>query len=139
MMQQTTKRSDVHREVVRLAIGAAVISFLLPLLPFYGGGSEFVWSFGLPPRGLISFFLGWWTNAAVVAVAILFLRRDLLGAAGGVFVALALILAITITRQVIETAPHFGRWQTDLILTLEVIEGVLLVVAALRVIRASSS
>jgi hypothetical protein len=139
-MQQTTERSDVHRELVRLAIGAAVISLLLPLLPFYGGGSEFVWSLGLPLRGLISVFLGWWTNAAVVAVAILFLRRDdLLGAAGGVFVALALTLAITITRQVLETAPHFGSWQTDVFLILEIIEGLLLTLAAVRAIGARSA
>jgi hypothetical protein len=110
-MQQTTERSDVRREVARLAIGAAVISFLLPLLPLYGRGSGFAWSLGIPLRGLITFFLGWWTNAAVVAVGILFLRRDLIGAAGGVFVALALILGMTITGVVIDTAPHFGHWQ----------------------------
>lgn len=138
-MHQTTERSDVHREVVRLAIGAAAISFLLPVLPVYGDGFGFFWSFGLPLRGVISFLLGWWTNAAVAAVAILFLRQNRLGAAGGVFTALALVLAITITRQVIETAPHLGHWQTDVVLTLEIIEGVLLAVAAKRAIRASSS
>lgn len=87
---------------------------------------------------LISFLLAWWTNAAVVAVGILYLERDRLGVAGGVFLAVALTLAITITRQVLDTAPHFGRWQTDLVVVLEIIVGGLLAFAAVRAIGARS-
>ncbi len=87
---------------------------------------------------LISFLLAWWTNAVVVAVGILYLKRDRLGVAGGVFLAVALTLAITITRQVLDTAPHFGRWQTDLVLVLEIIVGGLLALAAVRAIGARS-
>jgi len=118
---QTTPGREPRREIVRLATAAALIAVLLPLLPLYGGGSEFIVSLGSPLRGLISFLLGWWTNAAVVAAGILYLKRDRVRVAGGVFVAVALTLAITITRQVLETAPHFGRWQTVLVLVLEII------------------
>ena len=52
------------------------------------------------------------------------------------FLAVALTLAITITQQVLDTAPHFGRWQTDLILVLEITEGGLLALAAVRAIGA---
>jgi hypothetical protein len=48
-------------------------------------------------------------------------------------------MAILVTRQIIETAPHFDRWQTDLFLVLEVIDGVLLVLAARRAIGVRSS
>jgi len=133
---EATPRTEPRREIVRRAIGAALIAFLLPLLPLYNG--SFPWM-GFPLRGLISFFLGWWTNTAVVAVGILYLRRDRIGVAGGVFMALALTLAITITRQVLETAPHFGSWQTDVFLILEIIEGVLLTLAAVRAIGARSA
>jgi hypothetical protein len=133
---QTTPGTELRREIERLAIGAALIAFLVPLLPLYGGS---IFSVGLPLRGLISYFLGWWTNTAVVAVGILYVRRDRVGVAGGVFVAVALTLAITITRQVLETAPHFGRWDTDLLLILEIIEGVLLALAAVRAIGARSA
>ncbi len=133
---EATPRREPRREIVRLAIGAALIAFLMPLLPLYGGS---IFSVGLPLRGLISYFLGWWTNTAVVAVGILYLRRDRVGVAGGVFVAVALTLAIAITGQVLQTAPHFGRWETDLVLILEIIESVLLTLAAVRAIGARSA
>jgi hypothetical protein len=133
---QTTPGTELRREIVRFAIGAALIAFLVPLLPLYGGS---IFSVGLPLRGLISYFLGWWTNTAVVAVGILYLRRDRVGVAGGVFLAVALTLGITITGQVLQTAPHFGRWDTDLLLILEIIEGVLLALAAVRAIGARSA
>ena len=135
----TTPGTKPHREIIRLATGAALIAVLLPLLPLYGGGSGlFIFTQGLPLRVLISFLLAWWTNAVVVAVGILYLKRDRLGVAGAVFLAVALTLAITITRQVLDTAPHFGRWQTDLILMIEIIVGGLLAFAAVRAIGVRS-
>jgi hypothetical protein len=113
-----------------------VIAFLLPFLPLDGGS---VFSFGWPLRMLASYILGWWTTAAVVAVGIVFLRRGLVGVAGGVFMAVDLTIAITVTRQLLDTAPHFGRWQTDLFLTLEIVEGLLLGLAAVRAIRAQGT
>jgi hypothetical protein len=91
-------------------------------------------SSGLPLRYLISFLLVWGTNAVVVVVGILYLRRDRVGVAGGLFLAAALTVAIAIIEQVLQTAPHFGRWQTDLVLVLEIIEGGLLALAATRAI-----
>jgi hypothetical protein len=134
-----TTRSNVHRTIVRLAIGAAVIAFLLPLLPVYGGGSEFILSLGYPWRTLISYLLVAWTNAALVAVGIVFLKQDRLGVAGGFFAAVALALAINVTQQVVATAPHFVLWPTVVFLTLEIIEGILLAFSAVRAIRASNS
>jgi hypothetical protein len=132
---QTTPTTKPHRDIVRPALGAALIAFLMPLLPLYGDGSGlFIFSQGLPLRFLTSFLLVWWTNLVVVAVGILYLRRDRVGVAGGLFLAAAMIVAIALIQQVLQTAPHFGRWQTDLILVLEIIEGGLLALAAVRAI-----
>jgi hypothetical protein len=137
---RTTPRTKPHRDIARLAIWAALIAVLLPLLPLYGDGSgPFIFSSGLPLRYLISFVLVWWTNAVVVAVGILYLRRDRVGVAGGLFLAAALTVAIAIIEQVLQTAPHFGRWQTDLVLVLEIIEGGLLALAAVRAIGARAA
>ena len=132
---QTTPRTKPHREIARLALWAGLIAFLLPLLPLYGDGSgPFIFSSGLSLRFLISFLLVWWSNAAVVAVGILYLKRDRVGVAGGLFLAAALTVAIAIIQLLLQTAPHFGRWQTDLVLVLEIIEGGLLALAATRAI-----
>jgi hypothetical protein len=72
----------------------------------------------------------------VVAVGILYLKRDRVGVAGGIFLAAALTVAIAIIQLVLQTAPHFGRWQTDVVLVLEIIEGGLLALAAVRAIDA---
>ena len=137
---QTTPRTKPHREIGRPAIAAGLIAFLLPLLPLYGDGSgPFIFSSGLPLRVLISFLLVWWTNAVVVAVGILYLKRERVGVAGGLFLAAALTVAIAIIQQVLQTAPHFGRWQTDLVLVLEIIEGCLLALAAVRAIGARAA
>jgi hypothetical protein len=40
---------------------------------------------------------------------------------------------------VLQTAPHFGRWQTDVFLVLEIIEGGLLALAAVRAIGARAA
>jgi hypothetical protein len=134
---QTTPRTKPHREIGRLAVGAGLIAFLLPLLPLYGDGSgPFIFSSALPLRYLISFLLVWWTNAVVVAVGILYLKRDRVGVAGGIFLAAALTVAIAIIQLVLQTAPHFGRWQTDVVLVLEIVEGGLLALAAVRAIDA---
>jgi hypothetical protein len=134
---QTTPRTKPHREIGRLAVGAGLIALLLPLLPLYGDGSGlFIFSQGWPLRLLISFLLVWWTNAVVVAVGILYLKRDRVGVAGGIFLAAALTVAIAIIQLVLQTAPHFGRWQTDVVLVLEIIEGGLLALAAVRAIDA---
>jgi hypothetical protein len=57
---------------------------------------------------------------------------------GGVFVAVALSLVITIGQQVLETTTHFA-WQTFVVLGLEIFEVVLLALAAVRAISASTS
>lgn len=136
---QTAMRSDPRRAIVRLAVAAVLVAVAIPLLPVYGFGGRltFVFSYGLPLRGLISLFLGRWSSAIVVTAGIVFLRRDQLSVAGGAFAAVALGLAITLATQVIETAPHFGRWQTDVVLALEIAQTILLALAAARAISAS--
>ena len=136
----TTPRTKPNRDIGRLAIGGGLIAFLLPLLPLYGDGSgPFIFSSPLPLRYLISFLLVWWTNAVVVTVGILYLKRNRVGVAGGLFLAAALSVALVIIEQVLQTAPHFGRWQTDLVLVLEIIEGGLLALAAARAIGARAA
>jgi hypothetical protein len=135
---QTAPGSDPHRAILGPAVAAALIAFFIPLLPIYGGeGIAFIFSFGFPLRAMIEFFLGYWSNAIVVAVGIVLLRRDLVGVAGGVFAAVSLGLAITIVSQIVVTAPHLGRWQTVALLALETVEAILLALAAGRAIAAS--
>jgi hypothetical protein len=134
---QTTPRTKPHREIARLALGAALIAFLLPLLPLDGDGSGiFIFTQGSSVRFLILFLLVWWHDLVVVAVGLAYLKRDRVGVAGGLFLAAAMIVANRIIQQVVLTAPDFGRWQTDLILVLEIIEGGLLALAAVRAIAA---
>lgn len=136
---QKVSRSDLRPEIVRLAVAAVLVALVIPLLPVYGSGGHltFVFSLGFPLRWLIEYFIGRWNSAIVVAVGILFLRRDRLSVAGGAFAAVALGLAITTAMQVVDTAPHFGRWQTDVFLALEIVQTILLVLAAARAIGAS--
>ena len=53
--------------------------------------------------------------------------------------AAALTVALAIIQQVLQTAPHFGHWQTDLVLVLEIVEGGLLALAAARAIGARAA
>jgi hypothetical protein len=136
---QTVPRPNLRRAIFRLAVAAALIAFVIPLLPLYGVGEGpgFVFSLGFPLRVVIEFFLGRWNNAIVVTVGILFLRRHHVGVAGGVFAAVALGLTITIAAQIVVTAPHFEHWQTVVLLMLEILQAILLVLAASRAIGAS--
>lgn len=135
---RTVPRPDLRRAILRPAVAAALIAFVVPLLPMYGGeGTAFVFSLGFPLRAMIQFLLGHWTNTVVVAAGIMFLERDHVGVAGGVFAAVALGLAITIVTQVLATAPDFGHWQTVVLLMLEIVQATLLVLAAARAIGAS--
>jgi len=51
-----------------------------------------------------------------------------------VFLAVGLVVAIGIAGDVLLTAPHFGRWQTDVLLALETVEAILLMLAGSRAI-----
>jgi hypothetical protein len=84
---------------------------------------------------LIPFLLNWWGSALVAVVGIWFLKRDRGGPAGGVFLAVGLVAAIGIAGDILITAPHFGRWQTDVILALHTLEAILLSLAGLRAIE----
>jgi hypothetical protein len=132
---QTVPRPDASPSILRFASVAALIALVIPLLPMYGAdGTAFVFSLGFPVRALIEYFLGYWSDAIVVAAGIVFLRRGHVGVAGGIFGAVALGLAITIVAQILATAPHFERWQTVVLLMLEIVQTILLVVAAARAI-----
>jgi hypothetical protein len=103
---------------------------VLPWLPLYGDASPFIFSSALPLRYLISFLLVWWTNAVVVAVGIL--RRDRVGVAGGLFLAAAMTVAIAIIEPVLQTAPTSAAGRPTWSWVLEIIEGGLLALAAVR-------
>ena len=79
-----------------------------------------------------------WGSALVAMVGIWFLKRDRAGPAGGVFLALGLVVAIGIAGEVLVTAPHFGRWQTDVILALGTVEAILLTLAGSHAIADAS-
>jgi hypothetical protein len=74
----------------------------------------------------------------VAVVGIWFLKRDRAGSAGGVFLAVGLVVAIETAGDVLGTAPHFGRWQTDVVLALETVEAILLMLAGSHAIAGVS-
>jgi hypothetical protein len=128
--------SDVRRSTLRLAVAAVILGLAIPLLPVFGEGGRlaFIFSYGVGVRFLILYALRWWGSALVAVVGIWFLKRDRPGPAGGVFLAVGLVVAIGIAGDVLLTAPHFGRWQTDVLLALETVEAILLMLAGSRAI-----
>jgi hypothetical protein len=131
----STLPSDVRRSTLRLAVAAVIVGLAIPLLPLFGeGGLEFIFSQGLPVRFLIVYFLRWWASALVAVVGIWFLRRDRPGPAGGVFLAVGLVVAIGTAGEVLLVAPHFGQWNYDVVLALETVEAILLMLAGSRAI-----
>ena len=136
----STLPSDIRRSTLRLAVAAVIVGLAIPLLPVFGGDGlgKFIFSQGLPVRLLILYFLRWWGSALVAVVGIWFLKRDRVGPAGGVFLAVGFIVAIGVAGEVLVTAPHFGRWQTDVVLALETVEAILLILAGSRAIAVVS-
>ena len=136
----STLPSDVRRSTLRLSVAAVIVGLAIPLLPVFGEGGRgpFIFSQGLGARFLIVYLLRYWASAVVALVGIWFLKRDRAGPAGGVFLALGLVVAIGTAGDVLLTAPHFGRWQTDLIFALGAVEAILLTLAGSRLISAVS-
>jgi hypothetical protein len=136
----STSPSDIRRSILRLAVAAVIVGLAIPFLPVFGEGGRlgFIFSQGLPVRFLIVYLLGWWGSALVAVIGIWFLKRDRAGPAGGVFLAVGLVVAIGVAGEVLVTAPHFGRWQYDMVLALETVEAILLMLAGSRAISAVS-
>ena len=126
-----TLPSDIRRSTLRLAVAAVIVGLAIPLLPVFGEGGRgpFIFSQGLGARFLIVYLLRYWASAVVAMVGIWFLKRGRAGPASGVFLALGLVVAIGTAGDVLVTAPHFARWQTDLILALGTVEAILLTLA----------
>jgi hypothetical protein len=103
----------------------------IPLLPVFGGGGlgAFIFSQGLGVRFLSVYLLRWWGSALVAMVGIWSLKGDLAGPGGGVFLAVGLVVAIFAAGDVIATAPHFDRWQTDVLVALQIVAAILLTLA----------
>lgn len=130
----STSPSEVRRSTLRLAVAAVIVGLAIPLLPVFGEDGPFIFLLGLPVRVVVVYLLRWWGSALVAGVGIWFLKRDRSGPAGGIFLAVGLGAAIGIAGEVLVTAPHFGRWQTDVVLSLETVQAVLLMLAGLRAI-----
>jgi hypothetical protein len=137
---RSTLPSDVRRSTFRLAVAAVIVGLAIPLLPVFGEGGlgAFIFSQGLPVRLLILYSLRWWGSVLVAMVGIWFLKRDRAGPAGGVFLAVGLVVAIGTAGEVLVAAPHFGQWNYDLVLALETVEAILLIVAGSRAIAGAS-
>jgi hypothetical protein len=137
----STLPSDIRRSTLHLAVAGVIVGLAIPLLPLFGEGSgrlAFIFSQGLPVRFLIVYLLRWWASALVAVVGIWLLKRDRAGPAGGVFLAVGLVVAIGTAAEVLLAAPHFGRWQYDVILALEIVEAIVLMLAGSRVIAGVS-
>ena len=131
--------SDIRRSTLRLAVAGVTVGLAIPLLPLFGeGGLAFIFSQGLPWRFLIIYLLRWWASALVAVVGIWFLKRDRAGPAGGVFLAVGLVVAIGTAGEVLVAAPHFGQWNYDVVLALETVEAILLMLAGSRAIAGAS-
>jgi hypothetical protein len=135
-----TLPSDIRHSTFGLAVAAVIVGLAIPLLPLFGEGGrlEFIFSQGFPWRFLIVYLLRWWGSALVAVVGIWFLKRDGAGPAGGVFLAVGLVVAIETAGEVLVAAPHFGRWQYDVVLALETVEAILLILAGSRAIAGFS-
>ncbi|HKI28956.1 MAG TPA: hypothetical protein VKB32_05985 [Actinomycetota bacterium] len=136
----STLPSDTRRSTLRLAVAAVIVGLAIPLLPLWGEGGRlaFIFSDGLPVRFLIVYLLVWWASALVAVLGIWFLKRDRAGPAGGVFLAVGLVVGIKTAGDVLVAAPHFGRWQYDVILALGTVEAFLLTLAGSRAISVVS-
>jgi hypothetical protein len=137
----STLPSDIRRSTLRLAVAGVIVGLAIPLLPVFGEGGRlaFIFSQELPVRFLIFYLLRWWASASVAVVGISwFWKRDRAGLAGGVFLAVGLVVAIGVVGEVLVMAPHFGRWQTDVVLALETMEAILLILAGSRAISVVS-
>jgi hypothetical protein len=136
----STLPSDIRRSTLRLAVAAVIVGLAIPLLPLFGEGGRlaFIFSQELPVRFLIVYLLVWWASALVAVLGIWFLKRDWAGPAGGVFLAVGLVVGIKAAGDVLIAAPHFGRWQYDVILALGTVEAFLLTLAGSRAIAVVS-
>ncbi|MGA9161126.1 MAG: hypothetical protein WB297_09740 [Actinomycetota bacterium] len=135
----STLPSDIRRSTLRLAVAGVIVGLAIPLLPLFGeGGLEFIFSQGLPVRFLIVYLLRWWASALVAVVGIWFLKRDRAGPAGGMFLAVGLVVAIGAAGEVLAAAPHFGQWNYDVVLALETVQAILLILAGSRAIAVVS-
>jgi hypothetical protein len=136
----STLPSDTRRLTLRLAVAGVIVGLVIPFLPIFGPGGRraFIFSQGIPVRFVIVYSLRWWGSALVAVVGIWFLKHDRPGPAGGVFLAVGLVVAIGVAGEVLVTAPHFGRWQTDVILALETVEAILLMLAGSRAVATAS-
>ncbi len=132
-----TLPSDIRRSTLRLAVAGVIVGLVIPFLPVFGPGGRraFIFSQGFPVRFVIVYSLRWWGSALVAMVGIWFLKRDRAGPAGGVFLAVGLVVALGVATDVLVTAPHFGRWQTDVLLAFETAEAILLTLAGMRSIE----
>ena len=128
--------SDIRRSTLRLAVAGVIVGLAIPLLPIFAenGQGPFIFSQGLPVPFLIPYVLRWWATALVALVGIWFLTRDRAGPAGGVFLAVGLVVAIGVATEVVATAPHLGPWQRYVILALETVQAILLILAGKRAI-----
>jgi hypothetical protein len=135
----STLPSDTRRLTLRLAVAGVIVGLVIPFLPIFGPGGRraFIFSQGIPVRFVIVYSLRWWGSALVAVVGIWFLKRDRPGPAGGVFLAVGLVVAIVIAGDVLANAPHFGRWQTDVLLAFETTQAILLLLAGSRAIEIS--
>ncbi len=135
-MMDSTTPTEARRLILRLAVAAVIVGFSTPLLPIFGNGVRpgFIFLQGLTWRFGFLYLLKWWGSTLVAAVGIWFLKRDRPGPAGGVFLAVGLVMAIGVVGDLVGTAPSFGLWQTDVLLALEAVEAILLVLAGSRAI-----
>jgi hypothetical protein len=118
-----------------LALVAALIAFVIPLLPLYGDGLVFLWDGGFPARVVIQVLLSRWTPAIVIAVGLLLLSRGRSSIAAGVFGAIALTIGLDIVGEVVLVGGVFSRWQSTLVVVLWAVEATLLAAAALITAR----
>ncbi|MGZ4115005.1 MAG: hypothetical protein ACXVQT_08015 [Actinomycetota bacterium] len=139
------QRPDIARDrpqlVFRLGVTALVIHVLVPLLPFYGNGFQFFWQWvpdSVRLRFVLEYVVNGWNGAVALVFGILMIRRDRVAVAGGVFVAIAVVVAAGVIGQVIpQPSSVLHEWRADVVLGLKTIEAATLVVAASMALQRS--
>jgi hypothetical protein len=116
------------------AVSALVVELAFLLVPLNVDGSNILFSGlslreGFPLRVNVAWILTLLSQAVVILIGLMLLRRGREAMASGLFLGLLVILGIRLTNEVL-TTPFGWPWQTAVYIGLQMVECVLLLLAA---------
>ena len=115
------------------AVAALFIDLAFLLLPLYGGSNLLSTSLALrepfPLRVTVASLLTLFAKAITILIGLMLLRRGREAMASGVFLGLLVIFGLSVISSILTSIPVF-LWQTVVFLGIQIIECVLLFLAA---------